>query len=103
MKYYYFIFLLYQIFFIKAPIPVWKFQNQAIDLLASNNEYYYDIYQKEYDSLTVTLWKKLVKESGVFSYNKTYVSVGTENKEVAFEDIESHYPSQLDASVVKIM
>ena len=100
MKYYFFILLLYQIFFVKAPIPVWNFNNQAIDLLASSDEHYYDIYQKKYDSLTVTLWKKIIKENDVFFYNKTYVAVGEENKEVDFEDIESHYPNQLGVDIV---
>jgi len=100
MKYYFFILLLNQIFFVKAPIPVWNFNNQAIDLLASSDEHYYDIYQKEYDSLTVTLWKKIIKENGVFSYNKTYVAVGEENKEVDFEDIGSHYKNQLGVDIV---
>ena len=48
----------------------------------------------------VTLWKKIVKENGMISYNKTYVSVGDQNNEVDFEDIDSHYPSQLDCEVV---
>ena len=99
MEYFYFILLLYQIFFVKAPLPVWNFSNQAIDLLDSGNEHYYNIYQKNYDSLTVTLWKKIFKENGVLS-NKTYVAVGEVNKEVDFEDIESHYPNKLGVNVV---
>ena len=101
MKYYKFILFLIQIFFVITPIPTWDFSSQAVNLITSNDyTYYYDIYQKEYDGTMVTLWKKIVRENGMILYNKTYVSVGDQNNEVDFEDIDSHYPSQLDCELV---
>ena len=99
MEYYNFVLFFYLIFFSISPLPNWNFENQAIDLMETN-EYYIDIYQKEFDSITVTLWKKIVKENGMIVYNKTYVAVDSENKEVDFEDIESHYANQLGAGVL---
>ena len=101
MKYYKLIFFLIQIFFVISPIPTWDFNSQAVNLITSEDDaYYYDIYQKTEDSTTVTLWKKIVRENGMISYNKTYVSVGTQSNEVTFEDIDSHYANQLGCSVV---
>ena len=74
MKFYKLILFLIQIFFIISPIPTWDFNSQAVNLITSEDDaYYYDIYQKTEDSTTVTLWKKIVRENGMISYNKTYV------------------------------
>ena len=90
MKYFFFILIMYQFFFVRAPIPTWNFSSQSI----SKSTYHkYDVYKKTGYNIEVQLWKEIKIIEGVLT-PKNYVTIGSTTKEVPFEDIESHYANK---------
>ena len=80
-------------------LPVWNFDSQSIDLFSSSSTYEYIIYHKNSYEITVLLKKTINKINGVIT-SKNLLTIGSTTKEVAFEDIDSHYKNKLDHSVV---
>ena len=82
-----FIFLIfYQIFLVQAPIPNWILDSQSISTTSLN----YIIYQSDGYNTNVKLEKKIYIENGQVT-SKNILKVGTTEREVDFEDIDSHY------------
>ena len=86
---YYLLFLFNQFLIVLAPIPNWDFNKHSFDLLTSSEKEYI-IYKKEDYETTVTLKKKITKIDGIIK-STNYLIIGSETREVPFEDIDSHY------------
>ena len=82
-----FIFLIfYQIFQIQAPIPNWDLVQQSISVTSLNDI----IYESNGYGINVKLEKRIKIENGETT-SKNILTVGTTEREVPFEDLDSHY------------
>ena len=79
-------FIFYQIFLIQSPIPNWDLNSQSIPITSYNEI----IYESGGYDVNVKLEKKINIENGIVS-SKNLLTVGTTEREVPFEDIDSHY------------
>ena len=86
MKYIFILLIFYQIFLIQAPIPNWNLDSQSISMTNLR----YTVYQSNGYSKNVKLEKNIYIENGQV-ISKNILTVGTIEREVPFEDIESHY------------
>ena len=90
------ILLSFQIILVIAPIPNWDLDNQSISSL------YYEetIYDNNGYETSVKLRKEIKIEGGTIS-NKNFLKVGTDSeREVEFEEIESHYANRYGFGVL---
>ena len=91
MKYYIIIFISIQIIFVLSPIPNWDLNNQSISLTNYNETIYENTGYETY----VKLRKEIIIENDVVVSNKNKLTVETASeREVDFEDIESHYANK---------
>ena len=79
-------FIFYQIFLIQSPIPNWDLNSQSIPITS----YKEIIYESSGYDVNVKLEKRINIENGVVNA-KNCLTVGTTEREVPFEDIDSHY------------
>ena len=86
MKCIFILLIFYQIFLIQAPIPNWNLDRQSI----SETNLRYTVYQSNNYGKNVKLEKNIYIENGQV-ISKNILTVGTTEREVPFEDIESHY------------
>lgn len=100
MKYYIFILIINQLHYAYSAIPNWNLLSQSVDLMENKNSYDYVIYNKEYDGITLKLTKKITKNSNGVTTKNYLEATGKGSKEVAFEDIDSHYANKLGCSIL---
>ena len=72
-------------------IPLWNFENTAIDLLSENEEHKYYTYYNVIDSITIKL-EKTISKSGVSITETNTIYIGDDSGiQVNWEHIESIY------------
>ena len=79
-------FLFYEIILIQAPIPNWDLNGQSIQIPSDNKI----TYENSDYGINVKLERKIQIENGVVIV-KNYLTVNSYEREVPFEDIDSHY------------
>ena len=79
-------FVFYEIIKIQAPIPNWDLSGQSIPKTSDNQI----IYNDNNCEINVKLERRIHIENGVV-VAKNYVIIGSSEREVPFEDIDSHY------------
>ena len=88
-----YILLIFILFFkTYSVIPIWDFPSQSIDLFASqNNQFIYTTYQSSTNDIKLKLDKIFIRgDDGIITY-KNELTIGSETKDVPFDDIESFF------------
>ena len=97
-----YILLIFILFFkTYSVIPIWDFPSQSIDLFASqNNQFIYTTYHSSTNDIKLKLDKKFIRgDDGIITY-KNVLTIGSEIKEVPFDDIESFYWDKLGCNTL---
>ena len=97
-----YILLIFILFFkTYSVIPIWDFPSQSIDLFASqNNQFIYTTYQSSTNDIKLKLDKIFIRgDDGIITY-KNVLTIGSETKEVPFDDIESFYGNKLSCNTL---
>ena len=97
--YYYLILICIQILHIRSPIPNWDISKQS-NILTSYLEMYYTLYEKTAYNIKVILKKKMsISDGHITTQNYLYAYDSSSNqlgeRQVDFEDIDSHYTDKL--------
>ena len=94
MKNFIFYILLFKLLIsVLSIVPLWNFENSAIDLLSNTNTYTYTICEKEMYDMKIKLEKTIKKGEIITETNKIYIN-GQDRGETEWEDIESFYNIQ---------
>jgi len=99
MKYIFLFFFLNQINFVYSTIPNWNLQDQGIDLLGSGSNTEFTLYEKNFNDLNVTLKKIITKNDNKIT-TENIIYIGTEFREVEFNDIDSQYKDKLGCGIL---
>ena len=95
MKYIFiFLFLLNKLILVQSPIPNWNLDGQSISITSNER---IPIYSKNGYNKNVVLEKEIKIESGIIT-TRNLLTVDSIEKEVFFEDIESHYADKYGIS-----
>ena len=84
---------------ISSPIPNWNLQDQGIDLLGSGSNTEFTLYEKNFNDLNVTLKKIITKNDNKIT-TENIIYIGTEFREVEFNDIDSQYKDKLGCGIL---
>ena len=82
--------LLFKLISVFSIVPLWNFQNSAIDLLSDSNTYTYVIFDRESYNMRIKLEKTITKGTTISEKNMIYID-GKDRGETNWEDIESFY------------
>ena len=84
-------------------LPIWNLKNSSIDLLGSSSAYEYTIANRRMYEISMTLKKKITKNSENISH-KNYLTMTGEktlaDHEVAYENVESFYGKSTASNIL---